>query len=244
MADDRARALQADDLITLNRSATVARLLSGVVHDVNNALQVIGGTTELLRDLPELSEPTLKGLQRIHEQNARAAAALAEVMTFSRQKHDARSVVNLREVISRSVALRAYAISRARLTIAQHTPSEGRFSVDGSAALIQQALLNLIINAEQALEGRLEGRAGGRITIDLDRDGDMIRVRVSDDGPGIDGSIAASMFEPFVTTRPRDQASGLGLASARAIAEMHGGTLTCESRSPGATFVLRIPAMK
>ena len=240
MADDRARALQADDLITLNRSATVARLLSGVVHDVNNALQVIGGTTELLRDLPELSEPTLKGLQRIHEQNARAAAALAEVMTFSRQKHDARSVVNLREVISRSVALRAYAISRARLTIAQHTPSEGRFSVDGSAALIQQALLNLIINAEQALEGR----SGGRITIDLHRDGDMIRVRVSDDGPGIDGSIAASMFEPFVTTRPRDQASGLGLASARAIAEMHGGTLTCESRSPGATFVLRIPAMK
>src|SRR5262245_18085025 len=224
MADDRARALQADNLITLNRCATVARLLSGVVHDVNNALQIIGGTTELLRDLPELSEPTLKGLQRIHEQNARAAAALAEVMSFSRQKHDARSVVNLREVISRSVALRAYAISRARLTIAQHTPSEGRFSVDGSAALIQQALLNLIINAEQALEGR----ASGRITIDLDRDGDMIRVRVSDDGPGIDGSIAASMFEPFVTTRPRDQASGLGLASARAIAEMHGGTLTWE----------------
>jgi signal transduction histidine kinase len=240
MAEKRAAALQADDLVTLNRSATVARLVSGAVHEVNNALQVIGGTTELLHDLPGLSDPMLKGLQRIHEQNARAAAALAEVMTFSRQKHDVRGVVNLRDMISRSVALRAYAISRARLTIAHHTPSEGRFSVEGSAALLQQALLNLIINAEQALEGR----SGGRITIDTDRDGEMIRVRVIDDGPGVDGSIASSMFEPFVTTRPRDQASGLGLASARAIAEVHGGTLTHENRSPGAAFVLRIPAAK
>ena len=240
MADDGAAAMQADDLITLNRSATVARLLSGVVHEVNNALQVIGGTTELLHDLPGLSDPMVKGLQRIHEQNARAAAALAEVMTFSRQKHDVRGIVNMREVISRSVVLRRYAIGRARLTIAQHAPSEGGFSVDGSAPLLQQALLNLIINAEQALDGR----PGGRIAVDADRDGDMIRVRVSDDGPGVDATIAASMFEPFVTTKPRDQASGLGLASARAIAEMHGGTLSYESRSPGAAFVLRIPATR
>ena len=239
MAEKRTAPLQADDLVTLNRSATVARLVSGVVHDVNNALQVIGGTTELLHDLPGLSDPVLKGLQRIHEQNARAAAALAEVMTFSRQKHDVRGVVNVREMISRSVALRAYAINRARLTIAQHVPSDGRFSVEGSAALLQQALLNLIINAEQALEGR----SSGTITIDADRDGKMIRVRVTDDGPGIDGSIASSIFEPFVTTRPRDQASGLGLASARAIAEMHGGTLTCEAQEKGACFAFRIPAL-
>jgi signal transduction histidine kinase len=232
--------MQTDDLITLNRSATVARLLAGVVHEVNNALQVIGGTTELLQDLPGLSEPVLKGLQRIHAQNTRAAAALSEVMMFSRQKNDVHGIVNMREVMSRSVALRAYAISRARLSIAQQAPSDGRVSVEGSATLLQQALLNLIINAEQALDGR----PSGTISVEVDRDGESVRVRVSDDGPGIDASVASMMFEPLVTTRPRDQASGIGLAVARAIAEMHGGTLTCESRSPGAAFVLRIPASK
>jgi two-component system C4-dicarboxylate transport sensor histidine kinase DctB len=240
MAKEGAAAMQADDLITLNRSATVARLVSGVVHEVNNALQVIGGTTELLQDMPGLSDPVLKGLQRIHAQNARAAAALSEVMTFSRQKHDARGVVNMREVMSRSVALRAYAIGRARLSIAQQAPSDGRISVEGSAMLLQQALLNLIINAEQALEGR----PGGRISVDVDFEGELVRVRVADDGPGVDASVASQIFEPFVTTKPRDQASGLGLTVARAIAEMHGGTLVCESRPPGAAFVLRIPATK
>jgi two-component system C4-dicarboxylate transport sensor histidine kinase DctB len=232
--------MQTDDLITLNRSATVARLLSGVVHEVNNALQVIGGTTELLQDLPGLSEPVLKGLQRIHAQNTRAAAALSEVMTFSRQKNDVRRIVNMREVMSRSVALLAYAISRARLSITQQAPADGRVSVEGSATLLQQALLNLIINAEQALDGR----PSGTISVEVDRDGEFVRVRVSDDGPGIDPSVASMMFEPLVTTRPRDQASGIGLAVARAIAEMHGGTLTFESRSPGAAFVLRIPAIQ
>ena len=240
MADDRADALRADDLITLNRSATVARLLSGVVHEVNNALQVIGGTTELLQDLPGLSDPVLTGLQRIHAQNTRAAAALSEVMAFSRQKNDGRGAVNMREVMSRSVALRAYAISRARLSIAQQAPSDGRVSVEGSATLLQQALINLIVNAEQALDGR----PGGRISVDVDREGDLVRVRVSDDGPGIDASVASTIFEPFVTTRPRDQASGIGLTVARAIAERHRGTLTCESGSPGATFVLRIPSTR
>src|SRR4030095_108234 len=208
ISNDEAEAMQTDDLITLNRSATVARLLSGVVHEVNNALQVIGGTTELLQDLPGLSEPARKGLWRIHAQTTRAAAALSEVMTFSRQKNDVHGIVNMREVMSRSVALRAYAISRARLSIAQQAPSDGRVSVEGSATLLQQALLNLIINAEQALDGR----PSGTISVEVDRDGEAVRVRVSDDGPGIDASVASMMFEPLVTTRPRDEASGIGLA--------------------------------
>ena len=238
MANDRAGALRADDLITLNRSATVARLLAGVVHEVNNALQVISGTTELLQDSPGLSEPVVKGLQRIHAQNTRAASAMAEVMAFSRQKSDARGLVNTRDVVTRSIALRSYAIGRARLTIAQHVPPESRFSVDGSAPLLQQALLNLIVNAEQALAGR----PGGAITVDVERQDGWVLLRVSDDGPGVDPAVATRMFEPFVTTRSRDEASGLGLTVARAIAEIHAGSLTHEPCAQGAAFVLKLPA--
>ena len=230
--------LGADDLITLNRSVTIARLLAGVVHDVNNALQVIGGTTELLQDSAGLPEPVAKGLQRIQAQHARAAAALAEVMAFSRQKADARGVVNMRDLVTRAIALRAYAIGRARLTITPRLPTDARLQVDGSAPLLQQALLNLIVNAEQALAGR----QAGTIVVDVERQEGWVQVCVADNGPGVAPEIAATMFDPFVTTRPRDEASGIGLTVAREIAERHGGELKYEARTPGAAFVLRIPA--
>ncbi|HEY1308471.1 MAG TPA: HAMP domain-containing sensor histidine kinase [Vicinamibacterales bacterium] len=240
MAKDGGDGVRIDDLITLNRSATVARLMFGAVHEVNNALQVIGGTTELLQLLPDLAAPVADGLRRIHAQNVRAAAALAQVMVFARQKSDAHGFVNLRDVVARSVALRTYAVGRSRLAIAQRVPAEGHLTVVGSAVLLQQALLNLVVNAEQALTGR----PGGAIAIGVERQGAWLRVTVSDDGPGVDPDFVITMFEPFVTTRPREEAAGLGLTVARAIAESHGGTLTYEARSPGAAFILRLPSAR
>jgi two-component system C4-dicarboxylate transport sensor histidine kinase DctB len=237
MAADDAGAFRPDDLITLNRSATVARLLAGVAHEVNNALQVIGGTTELLQD-SVLPEAVAKGLQRIHAQHARAAAALAEVMAFSRQRPDARGAVNLRDLVTRAIALRAHAINRARLTITARMPTDAPLHVDGSALLLHQALLNLIVNAEQALAER----PGGAIVVDVERQDGWVQVCVSDNGPGVAPEIVETMFDPFVTTRPRDESSGIGLAVAREIAHMHGGTLAYEARSPGAAFMLRVPA--
>lgn len=227
-----------DDLITLNRSATVARLVSGVFHELNNALQVIGGTAELLQDMPGLPDAVIKGLQRIHGQNARAASAISEVMTFARQRTDARGRVNVRDVATRAVGLRSYAISRARLAIAFNPPKNGQVSVDGSATLLQQAVLNLIVNAEQALAGRTDGA----IQVEMDLPQGWVVLSVSDNGPGVDPAVADRMFEPFVTTKAREEASGLGLAVARQIAELHGGTLSLETRGAGACFALRLPA--
>jgi signal transduction histidine kinase len=226
------------DLITLNRSATVARLVSGACHELNNALQVIGGTIELLQDTPTLPDTVATGLGRIHGQHARAGAVIAEVMIFLRQKIDARDRVNMRELVARAVGLRAYAINRARLTIAYEPPNEGRVSVEGSAALLQQAVLNLIINAEQALAGRRDGA----IRLSLELPEGWVVLRVSDNGPGVDPAIAGRLFEPFVTTRVREESAGIGLTVARHIAEDHGGTLTMEAPPAGASFVLRLPA--
>jgi nitrogen-specific signal transduction histidine kinase len=154
----------ATDLLTLSRAATVARLLAGVAHEVNNALQVIGGTTELLQITPGLPASVTEGLQRIAVQNTRAATALQEVMLFARQKMDATGRTNLREVADRSAALRAFAIGRARLRIAVDVPVSGRFLVTGNDGLLQLAVLNLIVNAEQALAGQ----NGGVIRLELE----------------------------------------------------------------------------
>jgi signal transduction histidine kinase len=238
MSNRFVRTPSATDLLTLNRSATVARLLAGVAHEVNNALQVIGGTTELLQITPGLPAPVAEGLQRIAVQNARAATAIQEVMLFARQKTDATGRTNLREVATRSVALRAFAIGRARLTIAVDAASSGRFLVIGSDALLQLAVVNLIVNAEQALAGQ----NGGAIRLELEEPPGSVVLRVSDNGPGVEGAAAEQLFESFFTTRPREEASGLGLSVARLAVEQCGGTLTLLTRDAGASFEIRLPA--
>ena len=226
------------DLLTLNRAATVARLLAGVAHEVNNALQVIGGTTELLQTTPGLPASVADGLQRIALQNARAATAIHEVMLFARPKVDPAGRTNLREIASRSVGLRSFAIGRAQLSIAVDAPSTGRFLVNGNASLLQLALLNLIVNAEQALAGQ----PGGRIRVELEESDGFVVLRVSDNGSGVDRAAAEALFESFVTTRSREEASGLGLSVARLVAEQHGGTLTLKEQDTGACFEMRLPA--
>jgi len=226
------------DLLTLNRAATVARLLSGVAHEVNNALQVIGGTTELLQAMPGLPTPVVDGLQRIAVQNTRAATAMQEVMIFARQKVDGSARTNLREIAARSVALRSFAIGRARLSIAVDAPPTGRFLVNGNAGLLQLALLNLIVNAEQALAGQ----QGGAIRVALEESAGYVVLRVSDNGPGVERAAANDLFTSFFTTRSREEASGLGLSVARLVVEQCGGTLVLEDGGPGATFTMRLPA--
>jgi signal transduction histidine kinase len=228
-----------EDLVTLNRSATVARLVAGVFHELNNSLQVIGGLAELLQDSPGLPPSVADGLRRIHGQNAKAGVAIAEVMAFSRQKTDVRGRVNMRDLTTRAVGLRTFAVGRARLTIAYEPPKTGVVDVQGFSNQLLLAVLNLIVNAEQALAGR----QGGTIRVDLELPGGWVVVRVSDNGPGVDPAIAEHLFEPFVTTKSRDESSGLGLAVAKQIAEQHGGTLTLESTGAGASFALRLPSV-
>src|SRR5262245_36346843 len=236
MAEHSPPGLSPEDLLLLNRAATVARLLAGVAHEVNNALQVIGATAELLEDRPGLPDSIVKGLQRIRSQGARAAGAVSEVLSFTREKADLRSRVNLRDIVSRAVALRTYSIARAGLTIGLDAP-EAIFIVEGNRAQIQQAVLNLIANAEQALAGI----RGGAIRVEMANDGPHVLVRVADNGPGVPDDLRDRIFEPFVTTRSRLEYSGIGLSAARMVAEGHGGSLTIEPADHGASFAMRLP---
>jgi signal transduction histidine kinase len=228
-----------EDLVTLNRSATVARLVAGVFHELNNSLQVIGGLAELLQDTPGVPASVADGLRRIHGQNAKAGNAIAEIMAFARQKTDVSGRVNMRELTTRAVGLRTFAIGRARLTVVFEPPATGAVYVNGYANLLMQALLNLIVNSEQALTGQ----QGGTIRVELDLPEGWVVVRVSDNGRGVDPTIAGRLFEPFVTTKSRDESSGLGLFVARQIVEEHGGSLVLEPSSAGACFALRLPSV-
>jgi signal transduction histidine kinase len=226
----------ADVLVALSRSVTTARLLSGVVHEVNNALLVVSGTVELLEGRSDLPEPVVRGLERVRRQSSRAAAALVEVLAFTHAPLDDRGDVMLRDVASAAVELRRFAVTRAGLSI-QLAPGSEPCVVRGNRGALQQAVLNLIINAECALAD-----THGHITVDAGTSGDWATVRVSDDGPRVPGR-GEAMFEPFVSMGPPSETAGLGLFAARVIVEAHGGTLVVDEEVEGTSFVIRVPAL-
>jgi signal transduction histidine kinase len=229
----------ADDiLMALNRSSTANRLLSSAVHDVNNALQVISGTVELLESRPGLDEAMARALDRVRTQSARAAAALADVLAYTKAPLEESAPVNLRDTAAHAVALRTFAARRTGVTIRLLADQSTPFVVRGSRGQIEQALLNLLLNAEQSVAS-----TRGTILVELTADADWITVRVIDDGGGIDVAPQERVFDRFVSTRPHEDAAGLGLWAARRIAEAHGGTLGLEEGGARTTFVLKLPRL-
>lgn len=229
--------LPSDDvLIALNRSATVARLLSSAVHEVNNALQVISGTVEILETRPNVDPALARSLERLRTQSARAAGALADVLVFTKAPIDEFVAVNVRDVATHSIGLRAFAVRRAGLSIRLEADESTVFIVRGNRGRLQQALLNMIVNAEQALAG-----TKGTITVALTADDQWVSVTVSDEGAGVTVQPPEHAFDRFTSTRSPTECAGLGLWVARTIAHAHGGTLTMERRTPGTAFVMKIP---
>jgi signal transduction histidine kinase len=229
--------LTPDHVRTLNRLATIARLLAGATHEVNNALQVIGGTVELLESRTDLPPQVVTGLARLRTQGDRAAAAIAAVTQFSRARPGGRERINLRELTDQCVALRLFAVRRGGLTLDHSAVTGHSLVVEGSSVELQQVVLNLIINAEQALAG-----TGGTIQVHVFDEADTVNVRVSDRGPGVRPDLGDDIFELLVSSRSPTESPGLGLTAARLIAIAHGGTLTREPTDVGASFLLRIPA--
>jgi signal transduction histidine kinase len=227
-----------DALVALNRASTAARLLSGVVHDVNNVLQVISGTVELMASRADLPPTMASSLDRLTRQTTRAAKILADVQQFTRGSLTDVGRVNLREVAEHSLTLRAFSIKRANLTSRLDASETQQFYVQGNRAQIQQALLNLIMNAEQALSGR-----GGEVLVELVTDGSWVSARVIDTGAGLTVDPPERAFDAFVSTRSPWDGAGLGLWAARAIAAEHGGTVTLDTSPDGTVATMKLPKL-
>jgi signal transduction histidine kinase len=223
-------------LLGLNRAVTTAKLQAGAVHEVNNALQVISGTVEILEGRTDLSPMVVQALERLRNQSRRAAAAMAEVQTFTKAARDTRGPVNMREAATHSLELRQFAIKRARLT-SRFEAAEQPFLVIGNRGDLQQAMLNVIINAEQALAGKT-----GTIVIRLINEPGEVVFQVDDEGTGFTIQPADQAFEPFVSSRDPYESAGLGLWAARVLVEEHGGRVTVETSEKGSSVAIRLPA--
>src|SRR4029450_6890914 len=101
-----------DYMVALNRLTTLARVLAGTAHDVNNALQIIGGSAELLEGHADLPDAARRGLRRLQRQPARAASAVADVMRFSRDRGEVTTTISFKDVVIRAIAMRLFLVRR------------------------------------------------------------------------------------------------------------------------------------
>lgn len=223
--------------MTLNKLSLSGMFVSGLAHELNNPMQVVNGTVELLLTRRDLPDDVMTKLQRVAAQVERASGTLQEVLAFVRDRTYTPVPVDLRRLIEQAMGLRRYPMARAGITaVVEPTPPGAAMMVVRPTEVVQ-TLLNLLINAETALAGR----QGGEITVRAEVDGPVARVRVSDNGPGIPAEARERIFDPFFSTHGVDCAGGLGLPAAAAIVRQTGGRLWAEDVPTGASFVVELP---
>jgi two-component system NtrC family sensor kinase len=226
-------------LLQAEKLAALGQTMSGVAHELNNPLATILACAERLADR-RLDETTQRDLDAIHNAAERAARIVRNLQTFARKRHTTRTTVDLNQVVRETLALRAYEQRVANVAIIEALAA-GLPPVFADPHQIQQILLNLIVNAEQAM---LDAHGRGTLILrswqDLDRD--AVVLEVSDDGPGVPVDVQTKIFDPFFTTKAVGKGTGLGLTVAYAIAQEHGGQLSVRSGAErGAAFMLELP---
>lgn len=213
-----ARDLDPGDLVLANRLVTLELVLPNITHEINNALQVIGGLGEILATRPGIPEDVAQKLQRIHGQAVRCSALLRELLGYAR-RDEAQPTTDVARCVERALSLRRYHLSRARITVQVEQDTEGPVVARMDSQHLEQVLVNLLVNAEQALAGQPDPT----IRVGYAREGADVVLTVHDSGPGLDVSQQDRYFQPFMTTR--QGALGLGLSATRAMAHAAHGTV-------------------
>jgi len=239
--EDQARDLY-HQLLQAEKLAALGQTISGVAHELNNPLATILTWAERLSQRPaaQLDDQTKRGLETILSESERAAKIVRNLLTFARKRHTTRAMVDVNQIVRETLALRSYEQTLANITIIEALAA-GLPLAFADPHQFQQVLLNLIINAEQAMLG-----ANGRGTLILrswhDLDGDAVILEVNDDGPGVPEDVQPRIFDPFFTTKEVGKGTGLGLTVAYAIIQEHGGRITVQSQpGEGASFFVALP---
>lgn len=212
------RELAPGDLVFANRLVNLEQVLPNITHELNNALQVISGLGEILSTRPDLPDDVVQKLQRIHAQSSRCYGLLRELLAYAR-RDEVSPTADVARLVDRTLNLRRYHLARARVTVAIEPGAPG-IAVAMDSQYFVQMLLNLLLNAEQAMAGGTDHTLTLRYGAAA---GDAV-ISVTDSGPGVDlADVEATCFVPFWTTR--EGALGMGLPVARALAVAAGGSL-------------------
>jgi two-component system NtrC family sensor kinase len=225
------------NLVRSEQLASVGRLSAGLAHEIGNPLAAVLGLIELLRGGDLSAEETAEFLMRIESETQRIHHIIRDLLDFARQgkdEEDAGATADLRRAVEDAIALLAPGKNLRGATLERALTDVPR--VRGSEARMKQLVLNLLLNAADAVAGN------GAVRVSLAAEGEFVVLVVEDDGPGIAPEIREHLFEPFATTKPAGQGTGLGLAVCHTIVQRSGGSISAAAQtSKGARFVVRLP---
>lgn len=236
-------------LIHSQRLDAVNRLAGGVAHDFNNLLSVINGYCEILGSKPSLRREASREIAEIHRAGLQAVGLVRQLLAFSRRQTMEPKVVSLNQLVRDNAGIFAKLLGPGKSIALQLDATTDHVRVD--PAQLQQVLLNLTLNARDALA------PGGRVTIGTSNreigtrfnsrlgdtpPGRYLRLEVQDNGRGMDEETQAHLFEPFFTTKDPGKGTGLGLALVYGVVQQSGGYIGVRSApGVGSTFEILLP---
>jgi len=225
-------------VIRQERLAAVGMLVSGVAHEINNPLQAILGFAELLQMQHDLPAAVNKDLSLIQRESARACGIIRNLALFARQQPGQAAAIRLGDIIRSVSELRLRRLQSEDIELL--VEDEATRSVMAVFTELQQVVLNFIVNAEQVILA--SGRLPGRITVRTRDDRRRVLLEVEDTGTGVDPEHEAKLFQPFFTTKPVGEGTGLGLSVSYGIIDSMGGKMGYR-RAPagGAIFYFELP---
>ncbi len=230
-------AAQRERLHQAEKLSAMGSLLASLAHELNNPLAIVVAQATLMDELPD--DPRNRDrIGKVRAAAERCGRIVKTFLTMVRQQAPTRSAAPLGTIVDSALEIAAYGVRSAGVEIlrsgAEHLPD-----VEVDQDQITQVVINLVLNAQQALRERSGDR---RIWIETGRWEDGVFLAVSDNGPGVPEAIRERIFEAFFTTKPLGVGTGIGLAVCRNIVEAHGGTITVEDRpGGGARFRIVLP---
>lgn len=228
-------------LLQSAKLAATGEMAAGVAHELNSPLTAILGNSQLLaRELME-KDPRHELAQNIVNSGKRCKSIIQNLLTFARQDNAPRENVSLAECIDQALSLISYQMDRQGIKITKQISGQ-RQEIFANKQQIEQVLVNLILNARDALEGKEDGGIIIRTGIIDQDDRESVFISVSDNGCGISQQDQESIFQPFYTTKADGKGYGLGLSVSLGIIQNHSGSIEVKSRkNQGSTFKLLLP---
>jgi PAS domain S-box-containing protein len=243
--EDRRRAEEAlleaqDKLARVTRTQAMGELAAAIAHEVNQPLTaIVTNANYSLRQLkgstPKLDE-LRSAIQEIVNDGNRASAVISRIRDLLTKGTSRRAQVDINQIVQEVITLLRNELTRNRVHVRTELAAELP-RVQGDPVQLQQVLINMIMNALEAM--RLSTEEPRRLLIRSAKDAEGVLVQVQDSGPGIGANLADRIFEPFFTSKP--EGIGMGLSISRSIVESHGGSLRAVAGSKGALFEFTLP---
>jgi two-component system NtrC family sensor kinase len=226
-------------LLQTEKLAALGQMVSGIAHELSNPLTTIVGYAHRLLARPD-APGRAEEVRQIYQEAERAGTILRQLLLNARETLPERRLVSVNQIVQHAIDLRRFTLAAEKIRVEVDLDPALPF-VEGDPGHLQQVLMNLLGNAQQALEQKGQG---GTIKLSTRRVGERrVLLEIKDNGPGIPQAILARIFDPFFTTKPAGVGTGLGLAIVLSVVREHGGQVHVISPPMGgAIFQIELPA--